>query len=497
MYDAAAMVAGLAALFEPYTLLFLLLGFALGFVVGAIPGFNDANVMAILLPFSLLLEPATAIVTMAAIYAGAQAAGSIPAILMNIPGTPGNAATTIEGYQLARQGRSGYALGLSIGSSSIGGLIGALLAIALAPVLGAFALSFGPAEMFMVAVLGLTVVSTLSGDNMAKGLLIAAFGILVSLIGADSMAGFPRATYGVPFLFDGLPLIPILLGLFGFSELLVLLQRRTIANDSVSGAATGLGDILSGFRDAARYRINLIRSSVLGFLTGVVPGAGATIGAFLSYGQARQWSRTPERFGKGNPEGLVATDSANNATAAGATVPMLTLGLPGSASTLVMMAALVLHGVQPGPRFFMNFQVEAYTILFSLVISSILIGVFGLLLARYAQRLVFVPTALLVPLVCILVFTGAYAWRFMAFDILLMVVFGVLGWIMKVHRYPIPAFLLAVILGPLLEANFLRATRIGGMEQFIASPINMVLAAAIVLSLAAPFIVGLRARLAK
>jgi len=485
MYDTAAMIAGLAALFQAETLLFLLLGFLLGFVVGAIPGFNDANVMAILLPFTLLLDPTTAIVAMAAIYSGAQAAGSIPAILMNIPGTPGNAATTIEGYPMARSGRAGYALGISFGASTFGALIGATLALLFAPILGTFALSFGPAEMFMVAVLGLTVVSTLASDSYAKGLMIAGFGILVSLIGADSMSGFPRATYGIPELYDGMPLIPVLLGLFGLSELILLLGRQTIA-DVASTTSGGWSEILRGLRSSMRYQVNLWRSSIIGFVVGVVPGAGATIGSFLAYGQAKQWASDRSAFGKGTEEGLIATDSANNATATGAIVPMLTLGLPGSASTLVMLAALVLHGVRPGPEFFTTFQVDAYTILFSLFAAAVLIATLGLILARPAQRIVFVPNAVLVPTVAVLIFIGAYAWRFLVFDILLMLIFGVLGLLLRVYRYPVPAFMLAIILGPLLEANFLRATRIGGMESLLASPISQVVAGVTVLSLLAP-----------
>ena len=487
MYDTVAMLEGLAALMQGQALMFVFLGFLLGFVVGAIPGFNDANVMAILLPFTLLLDPTIAIITMVGIYCGAQAAGSIPAILMNIPGTPGNAATTLEGYPMARQGRAGFALGLSFGASSFGAFIGAALALVLAPLLGLFALRFGPAEMFMVAVLGLTVVSTLSTDSFAKGLMIAGFGILVSLIGADSMSAFPRATYGVPELYDGLPLIPVLLGLFGLSELILLLSRRTIA-DRGAAPASGWGEILAGFRESARHPVNLVRSSVLGFFVGVVPGAGATIGSFLAYGQAKQWSRNRAAFGKGNPEGLVATDSANNATANGAVVPMLTLGLPGSASTLVMLAALVLHGVRPGPEFFRTFQVDAYTILFSMFLAAALIATLGILLARVAQRIVFIPNAILVPTVAVLVFIGAYAWRFMAFDILLMVIFGVFGVLLKTYRYPVAAFMLAIVLGPLLESNFLRATRIGGVESLLASPISKVVAGIIVLSLLAPLL---------
>ncbi len=494
MYDTAAMIAGLSALFQAETLLFLLLGFLLGFVVGAIPGFNDANVMAILLPFTLLLEPTTAIVAMAAVYAGAQAAGAIPAILMNIPGTPGNAATTIEGYPMARSGRAGYALGISFGASTFGAFIGAALALLLAPVLGTFALSFGPAEMFMVAVLGLTVVSTLASDSYAKGLMIAGFGVLVSLIGADSMSGFPRATYGVPELYDGMPLIPVLLGLFGLSELIILLGRKTIA-DTAATASGGWSETARGLRSSVRHQVNLWRSSILGFVVGVVPGAGATIGSFLAYGQAKQWGADRASFGNGNEEGLVATDSANNATAAGAIVPMLTLGLPGSASTLVMLAALVLHGVRPGPEFFTTFQVEAYTILFSLFLAAGLIATLGLLLSRPAQRIVFVPNAVLVPTVAVLIFIGAYAWRFLVFDILLMLIFGVLGLVLRVYRYPIPAFMLAIILGPLLEANFLRATRIGGLESLLASPISQVVAAITALSLLAPLVTGAVRRL--
>jgi putative tricarboxylic transport membrane protein len=490
MYDFSAMSAGLDLLLGVNVLTLLLAGFFLGFVVGAIPGFNDANVMAILLPFTLLLTPEGAVIAMAAIYAGAQAAGSIPAILMNIPGTPGNAATTLEGYAMSRDGRAGFALGTSLGASAVGALIGALLALTFAPVLGMFALRFGPAEMFMVGVLGITVVSTLAADNMARGLLIAAFGVLVSFIGADSMAGFPRATYGIPYLYDGMPLIPVLLGLFGFSELLLLLRRRTIAG-SEAIAPSGFREILSGLKEGLRHRINLVRSSVIGFFVGVIPGAGATIGSFLAYGQARAWSRRRDRFGKGTPEGLVATDSANNATACGAMVPMLTLGLPGSASTLVMLATLVLHGVRPGPQFFQTFQAEAYAILFSLFLSALMIALLGIVLARHAQRVTTMPNAILVPVVSVLIFIGAFAWRFMAFDILLMIVFGILGVILKAYRYPIPAFLLAIILGPILEANFLRATRIGGYGALFDGPIVGILIVMIVLSLLAPILLAL------
>lgn len=491
MYNLDAMMAGMAGLFQLKVLLFLIGGFVVGYIVGAIPGFNDANVMAILLPFTLGLEPTTAIVAMAAIYAAAQAAGSIPAILINIPGTPGTAATTLEGYPLAKAGRAAYALGISFTASTVGALVGAAFTLAFAPVLGTFALSFGPAEMFLVVLLGLTVVSTLSINNVERGLLSAAFGILISLVGADEMAAFPRGTFGIAELYDGIALIPVLLGLFGFSELILLLSQ---SGDAVATSAPRdeklKSEIFAGIRETLRQRINLLRSTVVGFIVGVIPGAGATIGSFLAYGQAQQWSREPDKFGTGCPEGLVATDSANNATAAGAMVPLLTLGIPGSASTLVMLAALVMMGVRPGPEFFVNFQADAYTIIFSLFLGGLLIGVLGLALAVYAQKIAYVPKAILIPVVSLLVFIGAYAWHFLAFDILVMIVFGVLGAVMRALRYPVAPLLLAVILGPILESDFIRAVNIGGYESFLAKPIDQILAALVVLSVFGPMAIG-------
>jgi putative tricarboxylic transport membrane protein len=490
MFESEIIQSALKILFSPTVLAFLILGFSIGFIVGAVPGFNDANLMAIMLPFTLLLKPEVAVIAMMAIYGAAQAAGSIPAILMNIPGTPGNAATTIEGYALAKQGKAGFALGLSFGASAVGAMIGAILAFGLAPVLGLFALEFGASEMFLLAVLGLTVVSSLSGGNMAKGLLVAGFGVLLSLIGADSMAGFPRGTYSIHYLYDGLPLIPVLLGLFAIPELVQMIRRSSIADQSLGragwseiwkGAKTGLGLTRT-------QGVNLGRSSVLGYFIGVIPGAGATIGSFLAYGQARQWSRKKEQFGKGSEEGLVATDSANNATAAGALVPTLTLGLPGSASTLIMLACLYLHGVRPGPTFFNEFKVEAYAILLSLFLLPFLLLSLGFVFAKYAQRVVFIPSAFLIPIVTVLVFIGAYAWRFHEFDIVLMLIFGAIGLLMKNGGYPIPAFLLAIILGPMVESEFLRAVRIDGYTAFFQTNMSLVLVFTIVLSLCAPLI---------
>jgi putative tricarboxylic transport membrane protein len=485
MFDFQAITQGISNLFTVHMLMWLCIGFVLGYIVGAIPGFNDANFMAIMLPFSLLLDPTTAMVTMAALYEGAQAAGSIPAILINIPGTPGTTATCFEGYAMAKQGRAGFALGISFTVSTIGGLAGAILALLAAPVIGAFALQFGPAEMFLVGVFGLTAVASLTGANLYKGLAVTLFGLLISLVGTDTLTGFPRATFGISELYDGLPLIPVILGLFGFAEMMFLMRESAVAQATVV-ESKGWGEILQGVREALRWKTTMIRSIIIGEVIGIIPGTGATIAQFVAYGQARQWSKEPEKFGTGHPDGLVATDSSNNACVAGAVVPVLTLGLPGSASTLVMLAALWLQGIRPGPRFFLNFQVQAYTILFSLVVASILIFVVALPLAFYTRKIAFVPTKILVPIVGALLFLGAFAWRFLAFDILLMVFFGILGAIFRHYGYPIAAMMLAIILGPMVEQNFLWAYRIGGGEIFFKSPISLLLWALTLLSLFGP-----------
>lgn len=490
LYDMGSIQTGLGYLFTVKTLAFLALGFALGFVVGAIPGFNDANLMAILLPFTLLMDPMTAIIAMSALYFAAQAAGSIPAILINVPGTGGTAASTIEGYPMAQQGKAGFALGVSLGASTVGAFFGASAALVFAPIFGTFALRFGPAELFMVALFGLTVVSALTGDNLPKGLVATALGLLFAFVGADSATAFERGSFGVLELWDGLPLVPVILGLFGFSELLLLLRQQSVARKELSFSSER--EILNGFFHALKYRITLLRSSVVGTIIGFIPGAGAAIGTFVCYGMAKQWSREKEKFGTGHPDGLVATDSGNNAVAAGAVVPLLTLGLPGSASTTLMLAALFLHGVQPGPRLFINFQSEAYAILFSLFISAALVPIVGLPVARYFKRVAYTPTKILVPVVFVLLFVGAFAWRFIAFDIVIMIFFGLVGVAMKIYNYPVPAFLLAFILGPIIEDNYLRATRIGEHEIFFSSGICITLWVLCVVSLLAPLFLHAR-----
>lgn len=477
---------GLMLLFTWKVALAVMAGFLLGFLVGAVPGFNDSNLMAIMLPLTIYLDPMIAIVGMSSLYFAAQAAGAIPAILINIPGTGGAAATTIEGYPMAKRGQAGYALGLSHGASFVGAGVGALASLMIAPALGLFALRFGPAEMFLLGIFGLTIVGALAGKDLLKAAIAILLGLLVSLVGVDPSTAFVRGTFDILPLYDGVSLMAVILGLFGLPELIDLVKRSSISSSTDVSDRELDANLAKGFFDTFKYKMSLAVSSFMGLIVGIVPGAGAAIASFVSYGFTKQLSKHPETYGKGEPEGLVAAECSNNATACAAIVPLLTLGLPGSGSTTVMLAALVLHGIRPGPQFFAEFQVQAFTIFWSFFASAILIAVVGCWISRYTRRLVYVAGYVLVPTVLLLLFIGAYATSNSPFDLAVVALFGAVGIAMRALRYPIPAFLLAFILGPILEANYLRATRIGGFEIFLQSGISQVLIAMSVLSLVIP-----------
>jgi len=464
---------GLSLLLRPDSLLWLALGMLAGLVVGGIPGFNDTNFLAMMLPFSIYLGPMNAVIFMMACFCASQAAGSIPAILLNIPGTPSNAPTCLEGFRLTRQGKAGQALGASIISSTVGGLLSALFAVVLTPVVGVYALSFGPAEMFMMALFGMTAVGSLTGKSTLKGLYSSALGLFVACVGTEFNHGYTRAAFGFFELFEGFPLIPVLLGVFGFAELFSLVKEESLVEEGRQ-VFTGYGPIFEGIRAALRYWGNMLRSGLIGIIIGLIPGTGAAIATWVSYGQAKQWSKEPEKFGTGHYEGLVASDACNNGVPGGALIPTVTLGIPGSGTTLVVMAALMINGVTPGPSFFSEHAQEAYAILFSLVLANLLLLPLGLGVARLAAQVTAVPNRYLVPIIALFCLAGGFAWRSMVFDMSLVVVFGLLGALLARYGYSVPAFLLALLLGPLAERNFYWAVEIGGLDSFLR-PIALVI----------------------
>ena len=457
---------GLGLLLQPDHLMWLALGILAGLVVGGIPGFNDTNFLAMMLPFSIYLGPMDAVIFMMACFCSSQAAGSLPAILLNIPGTPSNAPTCLEGFRMTRKGMAGQALGISIMASTIGGLLSATFALVLTPIVGVYALQFGPAELFMMAVFGMTAVGSLTGKSTIKGLFSSALGLFVACVGTEFQQGYTRASFGFFALFEGFPLIPVLLGVFGFAELFSLVREESLVEEGRT-RFTGYGPIFQGVRTALGQWGNMIRSGLIGILVGLIPGTGAAIATWVSYGQAKQWSKTPEKFGSGHPEGLVAADACNNGVPGGALIPTVTLGIPGSGTTLVVMAALMINGVTPGPSFFGEHAMEAYAVLFSLLVANLLLFPLGLGVARLATQVTAVPNRYLVPIIALFCLAGGYAWRSMVFDMYLVVIFGVLGAVLSRYGYSVPAFLLALLLGPLAERNFFWAVEIGGMDSFM------------------------------
>lgn len=467
------MWSGLGLLFQPSVLLWLGVGLCSGFIVGAIPGFNDTNFLAMILPFTIYLGPMQAVIFMMACFAGSQAAGSIPAILLNIPGTPSNAPTCLEGFPLTRRGLAGQALGCSFLSSGVGGFLSACLCCTITPIVGFYALKFGPAEMFMAALFGMTAVGSLTGRSVLKGLFSSAFGLFAACVGTETELAYTRASFGFYELYEGFPLIPVLLGLFGFAVLFSLVQEEFLVEKG-RRTFTGYGPIFQGMKEALRHPVGLIRAGVTGFIIGIIPGTGGAIATWVSYGQAKQWSKTPEKFGTGHYEGLVSTDACNNGVTGGALIPTLTLGIPGSGTTLVVMAALMINGIRPGPTLFVEFGQEAYAILFSLPLSNLLMFVVALAIAGLLVRVTAIPTRFLVPIIGVFCIAGGFAWREMVFDMSLVVIFGVFGALLSRYGYSVPAFLLSMLLGPLAENNFHWAVSIGGIHTFL-SPIAIVI----------------------
>lgn len=471
------LILGLQELCTPQALLFILIGAVIGLLAGAIPGLNDTNILTLFLSFVVFLDPFPAVILMTAVFIACQTAGSIPAILINIPGTPSTAASTLEGYPMTKKGMAGQALGCSFASSLMGTVSGGILALIFAPILGKYALSFGPPEMFMLALFGMTAVASLTGSSVPKGLLSAILGLLVGTIGLDYFIGVTRSTFGIPELYGGVPQIPLLLGLFGVGELYSLIFKKSIGTGGAKAEATDVKSQWEGFKAAFRYKKAMAISAVIGFVIGVIPGTGATIASFTSYGTSRSISKEPEKFGTGHYEGLVATDTANNSSVPGSIVPALTLGIPGSGTTVLFISAFLMHGMQPGPTFFSNYLPEANAIFLTVILVGILASIVGMIAAKYMVKIVSLPTYILGPLIAVFCLLGGYICRNKVNDLFIMLAFSILSIFLKRYNYSLPAFLLGVILGPIIEPNFFRALAISNNDitVFVTRPICIVL----------------------
>lgn len=436
------------------------IGVLAGIIVGAMPGLSATMAISVLVPFTFGLEPLVALGLMAGIYNGAMYGGAIPAVLLRIPGTPAAVATSFDGYPMAQKGRGGYALQVAVVSSSFGGIASALALMLLAPPLAKVTLLFGPAEVFWVAVFGLCSIIFLLGGNIAKGLISACFGIFVSVVGSDPIFGNDRFIFEHLELLDGISIVILLVGLYALPPVIDLLE--TPLDTSGSSEDLGTEPIWRTLPRMLKFWKTWVRSSIIGIMIGILPGAGGSMAAFLSYNEARRASDNPEEWGHGEPEGVAAAETANNADTAAALIPALTLGIPGTAVAAVMLGGLLIHGLQPGPMLFRENPDIVFGFMWQFLFGAILLVFLGGSLATNSfAKLLKLPRPLLGSVIIVLMLIGVYSINGRMFDVYLMLGFGAIGYVMDKLEFPLPPVVLGLILGGFAEENLRLALRIG------------------------------------
>ncbi|WP_338040685.1 tripartite tricarboxylate transporter permease [Marinomonas ostreistagni] len=443
-----------------------MIGVLAGIAVGAMPGLSATMAISVLVPFTFGLDPLVALGLMAGIYNGAMYGGAIPAVLLRIPGTPAAVATSFDGYPMAQQGRGGYALQVAVVSSAFGGIASALALMLLAPPLAKVTLLFGPAEVFWIAVFGLCSIIFLLGESPIKGLISACFGIFVSMIGADPITSEERFTFGYLELFDGISIVILLVGLYAMPPVIDLLE--TPLETKGAGKALHTESIFKAFPRMFGYWKTWIRSSLIGIWIGILPGAGGSMAAFMSYNEARRSSNNPEQWGEGEPEGVAASETANNADTASALIPALTLGIPGTAVAAVMLGGLLVHGLQPGPMLFRDNADVVFGFMWQFLFGAILLIFLGGSLATNSfANLLKLPRPILGSIIIVLMFIGVYSINERMFDVYLMLIFGMIGYVMDKFKFPLPPVVLGLILGGFAEEN-LRLTLLIGRGDWMA-----------------------------
>ena len=467
--------AALGTLATPKMFLLVFAGTFLGIVIGMLPGLTATMGVALLTTLTYRMDHDDALLILICLYVGAIYGGSRTAILLNIPGTPANAATTVDGYPLAKAGQAGPAMGVATTGSFLGTLIGIAFLATVAPILADYALKFQTHEFFWLALFGILISGQLTAvEDPLKGWIAGFLGLAVAMIGQEGLYMTDRFTYGFTEMQSGVNLIPAMVGAFGFSEVIsVMFHRRA---EIVRATAT-LWDVLPDPRHIFRYRRTIVRSGVLGTLIGVIPGVGEDIGAWVSYAAARRKSKEKEKFGKGSVEGLMAAETGNSAAPPGALIPVLTLGIPGSAPAAVLLAAMVLHGVRPGPMIMIEFPSFVYEVVVMMLFAAVAIVILGLLLTPLFIKVLAVRRERLMPVVFVLCVIGSYAIQQRMFDVWVMVIFGILGFALRQMKYPMAPLVLGIVLGDIFDKSFRRSWVINGGDFgfYFTRPISLVL----------------------
>jgi len=477
------LTASLAFFASLEVLIALAVGVIAGMIIGIIPGLGPSVGIALLIPITFSMSPAAALIMMTAMYTTGVYGGSITAVLCHTPGTAASAATTEDGYALTKQGRGMEAISVVTVASVVGGVFGAICLILFAPALGRLSQMFSALEYFLVACFGLLVVSGLTGENRAKGIFMALIGLLIGCVGMDSITGVSRFIFGQLWLEDGLDSTPILIGLFSISQVLILVDRlisgrgATIVDDPTAG--------LQGKRWekglTKKLAPTMFNSSIIGAFVGFIPAAGASIAAWISYSTAKRTSKTPEEFGKGSIVGIAASEAANNAACGGAMIPLFTLGIPGSPVTAILYGALLMHGLLPGSGLFIGEQAPlTYAIFIGFLLANILMGIVGVSMAKQLAKVCLVPNSLLVPVIVALAVIGTFALSNSMYEVIIMLVFGLVGYLMKIYDFEPAPLVLGVVLADILEANFRRSlilasTRGGLISYFMQRPISIII----------------------
>ncbi len=477
---------GSLLLLDPVILALILAGTVFGVIIGALPGLTSTMGVALLVPVTFGMPPATGLALLGAIYCSSTYAGAISAILINIPGTPANCCTLLDGYPMTQRGESGRAIALSTIASSVGGFLSIFALLFLAPPLAEFALRFGPQEYFLLALFGVSVIASLSERNMLKGLFAGALGLFMSIAGMHPLTGDIRFSFGLPELYNGLPLVIALIGLYSLPEVIASLSGGEGVVKQTHAVGRG---VWTQMMEICRYKMMVFRATVIGVIVGIIPGAGSSIASFVAYGDAKRISKHPEMFGHGNPEGVVVSETANNAVVGGSLVPALTLGVPGNAVSAVLLGGLMIHGLKPGPQLFIDNAAVTYCFIMSLFVSNLVFVPVGLFIARYGVKLIEAPASMLGPMVIGLAVMGAYAINMSMVEVGIMLVIGLIGYLMKVCDVPREPMVLGLVLGQMAEGELARAMSLahgslpGLLTGMLTDPLSIAIIALTVLSL--------------
>lgn len=460
---------GIILILDPFNIFLIFCGVFLGVIVGALPGLSSPMAVALLLPFTISLEPIPAIAMMASLYCAGTFGGSITAILINAPGAPPAAATALDGYPMAQRGEAGRALGLAAVSSIVGGVISLIIFLIATPLLAKIALSFRPMEYFALAVFALSMLASISGRSSLRNLISGGVGVLIGTVGIHLTTGVERFTFTIPELTEGINFVPVLIGIFAMGELLNQSQTLDVVYERVSNVVVRL----PSRDDFKRCWGTILRSSGIGTFIGILPAEGATVAAIMGYNEARRWSKNKDEFGHGAPEGIAGPEAANNAATGGAMVPTLALGIPGSATTALILAALIMHGFRPGPFLMQQTPEFVYAIFAAMLIANFMFLGIGLAGAKVFSRITLIPRTFLWPSVFVFTLIGSYAYGASLFDVWVMLISGVIGFLMLRHGFGAAPLVMGLILGKLVEESLSQSMIIldNNWLRFFESPI--------------------------